>query len=95
MKLTYYTACGIILTMRIYSVDEAADALAISVRRVRKLLEENRIKGKKLGRDWAVLSLEYTKKVRGRKKKERPKKEEGEEIIKNEYSQFNKYGSWY
>ena len=89
MQLTNYTACGIIKNMKIYSVDEAADALAISVRRVRKLLEENRIKGKKLGRDWAVLSLEYTRKIRGRKKQER------EKIIQNEYNQFNKHGSWY
>ena len=87
--MTNYTACGIIKNMKIYSVDEAADALAISVRRVRKLLEENRIKGKKLGRDWAVLSLEYTRKIRGRKKQER------EKIIQNEYNQFNKHGSWY
>ena len=72
--------------MEIYTVDEAADALAISVRRVRKLLEENRIKGKKLGRDWAVLSLKYTKKARGRKR---------QEGIKNQYGQFNRYGSWY
>jgi excisionase family DNA binding protein len=45
-----------------YSVREAAIKLGISDRRVRKLLEEGRIKGKKLGRDWVVLDLNYTRK---------------------------------
>jgi len=45
-----------------YSVKEAAIKLGISDRRVRKLLEEGRIKGKKLGRDWVVIDLNYTKK---------------------------------
>ena len=46
----------------IYSVKEAADKLEISERRVRKLLEEKRIKGRKLGRDWVVINLKYTRK---------------------------------
>jgi excisionase family DNA binding protein len=46
----------------IYSVKEAAIELGISVRRVRKLLEEGRLKAKKLGRDWVVLDLNYTRK---------------------------------
>ncbi len=45
-----------------HSVKEAAIKLGISDRRVRKLLEEGRIKGKKLGRDWVVIDLNYTKK---------------------------------
>ncbi len=45
-----------------YSVKEVADRLGISDRRVRKLLEEGRIKGRKLGRDWVVLDLNYTRK---------------------------------
>ena len=45
-----------------YSVKEAAIRLGVSDRRVRKLLEEGRIKGKKLGRDWVVLSLDYKRK---------------------------------
>ena len=45
-----------------YNVKEAAINLGISDRRVRKLLEEGRIKGKKLGRDWVVLSLDYQRK---------------------------------
>jgi len=46
----------------IFSVKETAIKLGISDRRVRKLLEEGRIKGKKLGRDWVVLDLEYKRK---------------------------------
>lgn len=53
-----------------YSVREAASKLRISDRRVRKLLEEGRIEGKKLGRDWVVLSLDYQRK---RKLKQRRK----------------------
>ena len=44
------------------NVKQAAVRLDISERRVRKLLEEGRIKGKKLGRDWVVLDLNYTRK---------------------------------
>ena len=47
-----------------YSVKEAAVKLGISDRRVRKLLEEMRLEGKKLGRDWVVLSLDYQRKRR-------------------------------
>ena len=45
-----------------YSVKEAAKKLDISDRRVRKLLGEGRIKGRKLGRDLVVLDLNYTRK---------------------------------
>lgn len=45
-----------------WSVEEAAKKLGLSARRVRKLLAEGRIKGKKLGHDWIVLELEYTRK---------------------------------
>ena len=47
--------------------------LGISERRVRKLLEEGRIRGKKMGRDWVVLDLTYTKK---RKQKEKNNNED-------------------
>jgi len=43
-----------------YRVKEVAAKLRISDRRVRKLLEEGRIAGKKLGYDWVVLDLNYT-----------------------------------
>jgi len=46
----------------IWSVKEAATKLGISERRVRKLLAEGRIKGKKLDGTWVVLELSYTKK---------------------------------
>jgi len=46
----------------IWSVKEAANKLGISERRVRKLLAEGRIKGKKLDGTWVVLELSYTKK---------------------------------
>ena len=45
-----------------YSVKETASKLGISARRVRVLLTDGRIKGKKLGHDWVVLSLDYKRK---------------------------------
>jgi len=45
-----------------YSVKEASEKLGISPQRIRVLLSQERIKGKKLGRDWVVLSLEYKRK---------------------------------
>jgi excisionase family DNA binding protein len=47
-----------------YSVKEAAQELGVSERRVRKLLQEGRIQGKKLARDWVVLDLNYKRKRR-------------------------------
>ena len=46
----------------IWSVKEAANKLGISERRLRKLLAEGRIKGKKLDGTWVVFKLSYTKK---------------------------------
>lgn len=54
----------------IYSVNEAAAKLGISPNQVRYLLGRGEIKGKKLGRDWVVLSLDY-------KRKRRPKTKRG------------------
>jgi len=50
-----------------YSVKEASTKLGISERHLRSLLEKGEIKGKKLGHDWVVLDLNYTRKrkVRG------------------------------
>ncbi len=42
-----------------YSVKEASEKLGISPSQVRRLLRKDQIKGKKLRRDWLVLSLEY------------------------------------
>ena len=48
--------------IEIYSTRQAAEKLGISIRRVQKLLEEGRIKGKKLDGTWVVLKPEYTRK---------------------------------
>jgi len=53
-----------------YSVKEAAAKLGVSARRVRVLLNEGRIEGKKLGHDWVVLGLNYKRKRRPKRKKE-------------------------
>jgi excisionase family DNA binding protein len=45
-----------------YSVKEAAQKIGISDRHLRVLLEKGQIKGKKLGHDWVVLSLDYKRK---------------------------------
>ena len=60
----------------VYSVKEAARLMGISEQRVRALLAEGRIKGKRLGHDWVVLELGYAKKKRGR----RPKEDEGGDL---------------
>ena len=45
-----------------YSVKEAAKRIGISERHIRLLLQNGEIAGKKLGRDWVVLDLNYTRK---------------------------------
>ena len=44
-----------------YSVNEAAQKLGLDPSQVRRLLKNKRIKGHKWGRDWVVLSLDYTR----------------------------------
>ena len=51
-----------------YSVKEAAMKIGISDRHLRLLLERGEIKGKRLGHDWVVISLNY-------KRKRKPKKQ--------------------
>ena len=46
----------------IYSVNEAAQKLGLDPSQVRRLLAKGEIKGKKLDRDWVVLSLDYKRK---------------------------------
>jgi len=48
----------------VYSVKEAARKIGISDRHLRLLLKSGQIKGKKLGHDWVVLSLNYRRKRR-------------------------------
>ena len=45
-----------------YSVKEAANQLGLDPSQVRRLLAKGEIEGKKLGRDWVVLDLNYTRK---------------------------------
>jgi excisionase family DNA binding protein len=45
-----------------YSVKEAAEKIGISERHLRFLLINGEVKGKKLGHDWVVLSLNYKRK---------------------------------
>ncbi|MFC1987176.1 helix-turn-helix domain-containing protein [Chloroflexota bacterium] len=54
-----------------YSVEEASKILGIDTSLVRRLLRSGQLKGKKLARDWVVLSLDYKRKRKlggGRKK---------------------------
>jgi len=57
--------------MATYTTKEAADRLGLEVSHVRRLLEEGKIRGRKFGRDWMVLSLDY-------QRKRRPKTRKGE-----------------
>ena len=50
--------------LQMYSVKEAAAKIGITERHVRLLLNKGMISGKKLGRDWVVLDLNYTRKRR-------------------------------
>ena len=59
-----------------YSVKEASNKMEISDSHCRRLLERGEIKGKKLGRDWVVLSLDY-------KRKRKPKRKKGESNAKS------------
>ena len=52
-----------------YGTKEAAEKLGISQRHLRLLLEHGKIRGKKLGRDWVVLSLDYERRRRPKKSK--------------------------
>ncbi len=49
-----------------FSVEEAAVKLGMDPSQIRRLLQAGRIKGKKLGRDWVVLNLDYKRKRRSR-----------------------------
>jgi excisionase family DNA binding protein len=54
-----------------YSTKEAAQRLGLDQSQVRRLLQKGDIEGKKLGRDWVVLELNY-------KRKRKPKRKKGE-----------------
>ena len=52
-----------------FSVKEAAAQMGISERHLRLLLAREEVEGKKLGHDWIVLSLDYKRKRKPRRKK--------------------------
>jgi excisionase family DNA binding protein len=54
----------------IHSVKDAARAFGISESHCRRLLEQGKIQGTKLGHDWVVRVLKY-------KRKRRPKRKSG------------------
>ena len=62
LELEGWEGAGTRDMVKIWSVKQAAKELGISERRVRKLLAESRIKGKKLDGTWVVLKLYYAKK---------------------------------
>jgi len=53
----------------LYSVQEAAGKMGLSEQYLRALLANGEVKGKKLGRDWVILSLDYQRKRRPKTKK--------------------------
>jgi len=53
----------------VYSVKEAARKLGLDSSHVRRLLAKGEIKGKRLGRDWVVLDLNYTRKRKPKEKR--------------------------
>ncbi len=52
-----------------YSVKEAAAQMGLSERHMTHLLAKGEIRGKKLARDWVVLSLDYERKRRRKTRK--------------------------
>ena len=48
--------------MAMYTTKDAAEKLGLAVSHVRRLLEPRKMKGKKFGRDWVVLSLNRKRK---------------------------------
>jgi hypothetical protein len=51
-----------------YSVNEAAEKLKISEQHLRYLLANGEIEGKKISRDWVVLSLDYKRRRKPKRK---------------------------
>ena len=60
MLLTLYLLSFIIFTM--YSTKEAGERLGLSQDHVRLLARKGLIKAKRLGHDWVILDLNYTRK---------------------------------
>ena len=62
------TDAGYNITM--FSVKEASHKTGISERHLRLLLEKGQVEGKKLGYDWVVLSLDYRRKRKPKRRAE-------------------------
>lgn len=58
------------MSSEVYSTKEAAERLGLSPDHVKRLARDGAIEAKKVGRDWVVLSLDY-------KRQRKPKKKEG------------------
>ncbi|MFC1924792.1 helix-turn-helix domain-containing protein [Chloroflexota bacterium] len=54
----------------VYSVNEAAEKLGLESSHIRRLLAKGEIEGKKLGRDWVVLSLDYKRRRKPKTKRQ-------------------------
>ena len=52
-----------------YSVKEAGAKMRLSERHLRYLLAKGQTEGKRLGRDWVVLSLDYKRKRKPKRRK--------------------------
>ena len=59
--IDFITVCGY-NNNTMHTTLEAAQQLGLSDRHVRLLLAKGCLKGKKIGRDWVVLDLNYTRK---------------------------------
>ncbi len=67
------TTHDIVYSDAMWSTTEAAEKMGISDSQCRRLLETKQLKGKKLGHDWVVLSLNYKRrrKPKGGQKSEK------------------------
>ncbi len=54
------------MSNELLSTKDAGYRLGLSPEHVRRLLEQGKMKGKKIGRDWVVLSLDYKRKRKPR-----------------------------
>ena len=60
-----------------YNVEEASKKLNLDPSQVRRLLRSGKLKGKKWGRDWMVVELNYERKrIIGGGRKKKMKKED-------------------
>jgi excisionase family DNA binding protein len=71
--------------MAMFTTKEAADRLGLEVSHIRRLLEQGKMKGRKLGRDWVVLSLDY-------QRMRRPKTNRSKSGVKDEAETWTEGG---